>query len=125
MSGRSTSGRRTNPAPDSLVAEVTNIRNGNVEKAVFLADFLADPVHVLGCYLRLIDWTGRQIRKDKVGQIPADCAPILDRLQCDAETWLDFAKNFRQRFRNEAGLAPSRQSYRQLLRSRRQSPVAT
>ena len=79
----------------------------------------------LDAYLRLIDWTGRQIRKDKVGQIPADCAPILDRLQCDAETWLDFVKNFRQRFRNEAGLAPSRQSYRQLLRSRRQSPLAT
>jgi REP element-mobilizing transposase RayT len=79
----------------------------------------------LDAYLKLIDWTGRQIRKDNVGQIPAECAPILDRLQCDAEAWLDFVKNFRQRFRNEAGLAPSRKSYRQLLRSRRQSPLAT
>lgn len=41
-----------------------------------------------------------------VGRIPAECAPVLERLQCDAETWLDFVKNFRKRFRNEAGLAP-------------------
>ena len=86
----------------------------------------------LGClpmtlddYLKLLDWTGRQIRQDKTGHIPAECAPILQRLQCDAETWLDFVKNFRLRFRNEAGLAPSRRSYRNLLRLRRQSPLAS
>jgi hypothetical protein len=59
-----------------------------------------------------VDWTGRQIRKDKPGRIPAECAPILERLQCSAETWLDFVNNFLQRFRNEAGLAASRQAYR-------------
>jgi hypothetical protein len=76
-------------------------------------------------YLRLVDWTGRQIRKGKTGSIPSECIPLLERLHCDAETWLDFVKNFRKRFRNEAGLAPSRMSFRNLLAARRQSPLAT
>ena len=63
-------------------------------------------------YLKLLDWTGRQIRKDKVGAIPKDCAPILERLECSAETWVDFVKNFRKRFRNEAGLPKTRQTFR-------------
>ena len=67
-------------------------------------------------YLKLVDWTGRQIRKGKSGRIPADCAPVMDRLQCDTETWLDFVVNFRKRFRNAAGLAPARaMNRRQLL----------
>jgi REP element-mobilizing transposase RayT len=72
----------------------------------------------LGClpmtltdYLMLVEWTGRQIHRDKPGRIPADCAPILDRLKCDAETWLDFVKNFHRRFRTAAGLPRSRQSF--------------
>ena len=72
-------------------------------------------------YLRLLDWTGRQIRKDKVGGIPKECAPILDRLDCSAETWIDFVKNFRKRFRNEAGLVPSRQAFRKTRRESRGS----
>jgi len=31
-------------------------------------------------YLKLLDWTGRQIRIDKTGRIPDECAPILERL---------------------------------------------
>jgi REP element-mobilizing transposase RayT len=68
-------------------------------------------------YLKLIDWTGRQIPKDKVGSIPAECAPILERLECSAEIWLDFVKNFRKRFRNEAGLPQNRQLFRKSRRS--------
>jgi len=37
-------------------------------------------------YLKLLDWTGRRIRKDKTGRIPDECAPILERLECNAET---------------------------------------
>ena len=54
-------------------------------------------------YLKLLDWTGRQFRTDKRGVIPATCAPILDRLDCSEETWFDLVRNFRKRFRNEAG----------------------
>ena len=41
-------------------------------------------------YLKLVDWTGRQLRKDKKGKIPTECLPILERLSCSEETWLDF-----------------------------------
>jgi len=76
-------------------------------------------------YLKLLDWTGRQIRKDKAGRIPSECAPILERLSCDADTWFDFVKNFLKRFRQEAGLATSTASYRSLTRARRSSRLAT
>jgi hypothetical protein len=37
----------------------------------------------LDASLKLLDGTGRQ---NKAGNIPAECAPMLDRLQCSAET---------------------------------------
>ena len=73
-------------------------------------------------YLRLLDWTGCQIRKNKVGAISADCAPILERLECSAETWVDIVKNFRKRFRNEAGQPGTRHSFRT---TRRQTCTST
>ena len=76
-------------------------------------------------YLRLLDWTGRQIRKDKVGVIPIDLAPIVERLQCSAETWLDFVRNFRKRFRNEAGLPANRQDFRTNRRQSRSAAEAS
>jgi hypothetical protein len=75
-------------------------------------------------YLKLLDWTGRQIRKDKVGAISADCAPVLERLDCSAETWVDFVRHFRKRFRNEAGLAESRQAFRAARRESRSASTA-
>ena len=54
-------------------------------------------------YLQLVDWTGRQIRLDKPGRIPQQLDPILTRLDCSIETWLDLVKNFRRRFFTEAG----------------------
>ena len=70
-------------------------------------------------YLKLLDWTGRQLRKDKAGKIPAEFDPILERLDCSAESWLDLVQNFRKRFRTEAGLAKSLQSVSSAHRSRR------
>ena len=70
-------------------------------------------------YLKLLDWTGRQFRSDKRGAIPAACAPILDRLDCSAETWLDLVRNFRKRFRNEAGTLLSVRAFRSKRRERR------
>ena len=58
-------------------------------------------------YLKLLDWTGRQLRPDKRGAIPADVAPILDRLQLSSETWVDLIENFGRWFRRAAGRAES------------------
>jgi hypothetical protein len=75
-------------------------------------------------YLKLLDWTGRQIHRDKIGKIDSECAPILERLECSAETWLDFVKNFRKRFRVEAGLPKAVLSFREFRQSRRAAVVS-
>jgi REP element-mobilizing transposase RayT len=56
-------------------------------------------------YLQLLDWTGRQLRRDKPGVISGDLKPIMERLDCTVESWLDLVQNFRRRFRTEAGRA--------------------
>ena len=61
-------------------------------------------------YLALVEWTGRAYRKDKVGKFPEQCQPLFQRLQYDGETWLEWVKNFRQRFRNEVGRPTPRQA---------------
>jgi hypothetical protein len=70
-------------------------------------------------YLQLLDWTGRQLRTDKRGSIPKELDPMLDRLQCSSESWLDLVKNFRKRFRVEIGLASTLQSVSSRRRSHR------
>jgi REP element-mobilizing transposase RayT len=72
-------------------------------------------------YLQLIDWTGRQMRLDKPGQIPPHLEPILTRLDCSLETWLDLVKNFRRRFLTEAGRPETLRTVSQLRRSCRRS----
>ena len=58
-------------------------------------------------YLALLDWTGRQIRADKRGSIPAELAPILDRLQIHGELWVDTVLHFGRWFRRAAGRSSS------------------
>ncbi|MFM8475757.1 MAG: hypothetical protein ACKOEO_08155, partial [Planctomycetaceae bacterium] len=72
-------------------------------------------------YLQLVDWTGRRLRLDKPGQIPPHLGPILTRLDCSLETWLDLIRNFRRRFVTEAGRPESLQTVSQLRRDCRQS----
>ena len=72
-------------------------------------------------YLQLVDWTGRQLRLDKPGQIPPHLEPILTRLDCNQETWLDLVKNFRRRFLTEAGRPETLQTVSQLRRACRRS----
>jgi len=50
-----------------------------------------------------VDWTGRQVRRDKRGAIPADFSPILDRLHVDAEMWIASVENFGRWFHRAAG----------------------
>ncbi|WP_169046544.1 transposase [Aeromonas salmonicida] len=47
-------------------------------------------------YLMLVDWTGRAIRTDKRGYIPAHLAPILVRLGLDGSRWLKQVTLFRR-----------------------------
>jgi hypothetical protein len=54
-------------------------------------------------YLELLDWTGRQVRQEKRGAIPADLAPILDRLQLSRETWIETVQQFGKWFHRAAG----------------------
>jgi len=75
-------------------------------------------------YLDPLDWTGRQLRSDKCGSIPADLDPMLERLQCSSETWLDLVKNFRKRFRVEIGLPTALQSVSSRRRKNRTAPQA-
>lgn len=132
-------------AAEVSTADAQDVRIEHGEKAGWLAPMALDPPRkkvrekittrrasnkgclsmTLNQYLQLLDWTGRQIRKDKVGVIPKECAPILERLECSAETWVDFVRNFRKRFRNEAGLAPSRNAFRTTRRESRASVKAS
>ena len=52
---------------------------------------------------KILDWTGRQVRRGKQGSIPPDVAPILDRLGLSDECWLDCVKNFGRWFHRAAG----------------------
>ena len=70
-------------------------------------------------YLQLLDWTGRELRSDKRGSIPKDLDPMLERLQCSRETWLDLIRNFRKRFRVEIGLPATLQSVSSRRRTNR------
>ena len=54
-------------------------------------------------YLELLDWTGRQMRSDKRGAIPADLAPILERLQVSTNCWVDLVTGFGRWFRRTVG----------------------
>ena len=50
---------------------------------------------------------GRQAQPDKRGQTPGELAPILERLQLSAETWVDTVLNFGRWFKRAAGRAES------------------
>ena len=60
-------------------------------------------------YLQLLDWTGRQIRRDKRGAIPSDLAPILERLQTSPEHWVRLVSSFRRLFHRAVGRESSLQ----------------
>ena len=45
-------------------------------------------------YLKMVDWIGRTVSKNKLGAIPSDVAPILERLGFDESTWLEGIKLF-------------------------------
>jgi len=58
-------------------------------------------------YLELLDWTGREIQKEKRGAIPAHLAPLLERLGIEASGWCSLILNFGRLFKRAAGSADS------------------
>jgi hypothetical protein len=54
-------------------------------------------------YLRLLDSVGRELRSDKHGAIPADLAPILERLGLQSEQLVETVDKLTQRFRRMLG----------------------
>ncbi len=56
-------------------------------------------------YLELVDWTGRAIRADKRGFIPADVPPILRRLGVETDRWIETVRHFQRHFFDFVGPA--------------------
>ncbi len=56
-------------------------------------------------YIELLDWTGRQLQADKPGTVPAHLQPVIQRLEIDAENWLETTSCFGKRFYRIAGVA--------------------
>ncbi|MEQ1830582.1 MAG: hypothetical protein ABL921_31815, partial [Pirellula sp.] len=54
-------------------------------------------------YLKLLVWTGSQKRSDKKGFIPADYAPIFQRVGIDAGMWCDLVWDFKKYFGRSRG----------------------
>lgn len=49
-------------------------------------------------YFALVDWTGRAVRSDKRGAIPATVKPILQRLGAAGDNWVKNTRYFGNRF---------------------------
>jgi len=54
-------------------------------------------------YLRILDWTGRQVRSDRRRAIPHELRPILERLGVRGESWVDCVNKFERWFHRTAG----------------------
>ena len=50
-----------------------------------------------------MDWTGRQLRAGSRGTIPAELAPILDRLGVIGDGWVDKVRHFGRWFKTAVG----------------------
>ena len=98
-----------NYQPENLHPFIGNLRQDTPKGILFnLVD-----------YLQLLDWTGRQIREDKVGAIPSNSAPILERLSISPEHWVYLCANFESHFKGLVGSAHSlKQACKTLNRQR-------
>jgi REP element-mobilizing transposase RayT len=102
---------------DRLKAENRGRPTAAFSKADWLAKFAAEnsrkrPIASMpwvgistGDYLKLLDWTGRQVRSDKPGAIPQVLAPIMDRMRIRSDVWTDLIRRFGTLFKRSAGSA--------------------
>ena len=58
-------------------------------------------------YFSLVEWTGKMIRKDKPGFIPAGIAGVLDRFDLDAASWAQNVQSYGTLFHRVAGSVDS------------------
>jgi hypothetical protein len=54
-------------------------------------------------YLKLLDWTGREIRAGKRGRISDDLRPVLERVELDVEAWAENVARYGSLFHRLAG----------------------
>ena len=69
-------------------------------------------------YLELVDWTGRAVREDKRGNIPAHLPPILERLNVNPNQWLKAACGIERHFYKAIGPVATLEQYCQRLKKR-------
>ena len=75
-------------------------------------------------YLHLVDWTGRQIREDKIGAISAAAEPILKRLSISPEHWVYLCTHFESRFKGLVGCVHSLEKACQVFGQKRRPNLA-
>ena len=97
----------------SIQERIRAVLAGDAEQPHHLMPFAGNPREEmpkglpfrLEDYLELVDWTGRILRDDKRGAIPAHLPPILERLQIAPRYWLHMTKHFESRFKGLVGAA--------------------
>jgi hypothetical protein len=102
------------------IARAANREDGSAGRfwgGRFKSQPLLDEAALLACtgflpiettkYIMLLDWTGRELRRDKRGAIPDSLAPILDRLGIDRSNWVNTVRDFGRMFKQAAGRASS------------------
>ena len=88
----------------SVKQRIEQISNRSPETIVPLAPFISSSQTETGIpfsledYLELTDWTGRCVRPDKRGSIPADTPKILHKIGIDEDTWSETVKGFSSEF---------------------------
>ena len=54
-------------------------------------------------YLSLVEWTGQNIREDKLGYVPLGLKPVLERFNLDTENWVRNVESYGGLFYRVAG----------------------
>ena len=57
----------------------------------------------LNDYIELVEWTGKQIRKDKRGVIDKNLPPILQRLYFEVDNWFYLTQHFESKLKGLVG----------------------
>jgi len=57
----------------------------------------------LSDYIALVDWTGKQTRNNKRGEIDTNLPPLLNRLNFETENWLHLSTHFENKLKGLVG----------------------